>query len=217
MSVIVELSVPSDRFELGQILSVEEPTTVALETMVPLGDRCAPFVRLSDGTHGSFEQSIRAHPAVDRLEKIDTYDDQVLYALDWTASEDTFFAGVLSTNVRLLAGRGTAETWTFEFRFRSHDALSRFQEYALDAGIPLDIDRVYNPTTPETSPDYGLTGPQRETLSRAVETGYYAIPRQSSTAQLASEFDISDQAVTERLRRAITALVERTLHAEPET
>jgi predicted DNA binding protein len=45
----------------------------------------------------------------------------------------------------------------------------------------------------------------------AVEEGYYSIPRGISTKELAEEFDISDQALTERLRRAIITLVTNTL------
>jgi predicted DNA binding protein len=38
-----------------------------------------------------------------------------------------------------------------------------------------------------------------------------------STADLAAEFDVSDQAVTERLRRAIISLVTNTLLLSEET
>ena len=48
---------------------------------------------------------------------------------------------------------------------------------------------------------------------RAVEGGYYSIPRRMSAQDLADEFGISDQAVTERLRRAIVTLTENTLIA----
>lgn len=50
---------------------------------------------------------------------------------------------------------------------------------------------------------------------RAVAGGYYAIPRHLSTKDLAKEFDSSDQAVTERLRRAIVTLTEHTLFTPP--
>ncbi|MFB6360960.1 MAG: helix-turn-helix domain-containing protein [Halobacteriales archaeon] len=48
-------------------------------------------------------------------------------------------------------------------------------------------------------------------LSRAVEAGYYSIPRGVSTNELAVEFDITDQVVTERLRRGVRNLVSSTL------
>jgi predicted DNA binding protein len=58
---------------------------------------------------------------------------------------------------------------------------------------------------------FGLTPAQRETLVAAVDGSYYPIPRRLSTEDLADRFDISDQAVTERLRRAIVALTENAL------
>ncbi len=63
---------------------------------------------------------------------------------------------------------------------------------------------------------YGVTQAQRETLMRAVQGGYYSIPRRMSTQDLADDLGISDQAVTERLRRAIVALTENTLIAMEE-
>ena len=111
---------------------------------------------------------------------------------------------------------GGPEKWEFELRFPSHEALATFQEECSDARIHVEVGRVYNPTRPESGPFYGLTQPQRDTLVRAVDGGYYSIPRQLSTQDIAEEFDISDQAVTERLRRAIVTLVDNSLVAAME-
>ncbi|QIO25044.1 helix-turn-helix domain-containing protein [Haloarcula sp. JP-L23] len=217
MGVIVELSLPADEFELGRILSVEDTTSLVLETMVPLGERPIPFVRFRDSDRSSFEESVRVHPAVNRLQEVATYDDETLYALDWEMSDETFLSGVLRMNAHLLDARGGAKVWTVELRFPSHDSLSAFQEYCADAEIHFDVNRIYNPAPPDADSEFGLSAPQREALSRAVETGYYAIPRQISTKELADEFDISDQALTERLRRGIDTLVTNTLHRDKET
>jgi predicted DNA binding protein len=103
------------------------------------------------------------------------------------------------------------DVWLFQIRFPSHDRLAEFQTLCFEADIPLDIKRTYNPTRPDAGPWYGLTTPQRETLIYAVENGYYSLPRQSSTREIAEHFDVSDQAITERLRRAIETLVTNTL------
>jgi len=55
-----------------------------------------------------------------------------------------------------------------------------------------------------------------ESVDAGRRGGYYSIPRQTSTQELADEFGISDQAVTERLRRAIETLTENTLIAMEE-
>lgn len=216
MSVIVELSLPAGEFELGRILAVRDEASIVLETMVPMGERSVPFFRLFDGALDSFEDAVQDHSAVEDVRVVSAHNDETLYALDWHVSEDTFFDGLRAADAHLLEATGTARQWTFELRFPSHDTLSAFREHCVDAGIPLDVRGVFNPTRPEAGPWYGLTPPQREMLARAVEAGYYAIPRRTSTKDLAAEFGISDQAVTERLRRAITTMVSNTLHVSEE-
>lgn len=210
MSVIVELTLPAQQFELGRILQMEGDTSIVLETMVPLGERSVPFFRLQHGRE-SFEADVREHPAVDDIQLVNNHDGETLYALDWEIEPETFIDGIRAKDGNVLQATGTAGTWALELRFPSHESLSGFQKYCTDAGFDIDVRRVYNPTRPDAGPWYGLTMPQREMLARAVEGGYYSIPRGISTATLAEEFGISDQAVTERLRRAIGSLVSNTL------
>jgi predicted DNA binding protein len=58
---------------------------------------------------------------------------------------------------------------------------------------------------------YGLTTQQYEVLATAASQGYFEVPRAVTLEELAEEFDVSHQAVSERLRRAVNALVEDTL------
>lgn len=210
MSIIVELSIAPEEFELGRILMLDRETSVTLETMVPLGERSVPFFRLHDGA-GSFETAVGDHPAVDSVELVTEHGAESLYALDWSVREDEFLAAAMGADAHLLHATGTPDVWQFELRFPSRDCVSRFQEESVAAGIEFQIDRLFNPTRPDVGPWYGLTEPQRETLVHAVAEGYYAIPRRVSTKDLADELGISDQAVTERLRRAIETLARSTL------
>lgn len=211
MSVIAELTVPSDAFELGQILRVEGPTQITLETMVPLGGKPTPFVRVRNDVRETFERSVREHPSVNDIQLVNTHGEETLYALDWEPSDDSLLRMILDQDAVLLGATGTADTWGLELRFPTHEALSNFQDYYVDANIEVSIERIYNPTKPDAGPWYGLTATQRETLTYAAEAGYYSLPRQISTQELADTFDVSDQAVTERLRRGIATLVMNTL------
>jgi predicted DNA binding protein len=213
MAVIVHLRIPADSFELGRILEVKKKGTVELENMVPLGQKAVPFFSVTDDVRASFEKTVGDHPSVERILEITSHDNERLYSLDWNVARDVFFQGIVELNGQLLSASGTASTWQFEIRLPTHEALSEFQDYCENAHLPLEVGRIYNPVRPEADMWYGVTSPQRETLIRAVEGGYYSIPRQMSTQELAEEFDISDQAVTERLRRAIMTLTENTLIA----
>lgn len=216
MSVIVEFSLPATSFELGEILSAEGEMSVSLETMVPIGNRSVPFFRTHGSARESFEADIRADPAVSGVHVVSTHDDETVYALDWESPTDGFLRLVDGLDGSVLEATGDAERWVFQLRLPTHEALSALQEECYEADIPLDIQRIYNPTVPEAGPWYGLTTPQREALQTATERGYYSLPRRTSTQELAEMFDLSDQAITERLRRGIETLVSNTLLLSPD-
>jgi hypothetical protein len=216
MSVIAEMKVSADEFELGRILQLESGELIELETMVPLGQKAVPFFLVHDYIHDAFEEQVRKHPSVDQVTEIDRHNGERLYKLHWDTTNDHFFNAMSKAEAQLLSAKGGAQEWQFELRFPSHDHLSRFHELCENARIDFEVERIYNPTKPTIGPWYGLSEQQRETLMRAVEGGYYSIPRRLSTQELAEEFSISDQAVTERLRRAIITLTENTLFDLPE-
>lgn len=211
MSVIAHLRIPASSFELGRILEMDRGTSIELENLVPLGEKAVPFFSVYDSSRDNFEDNVREHPSVEDITEVSRHDGETLYALDWEVSRDVFFQGLIEARAQLLGATGTPDAWEFEIQFPSHEALSEFQEYCSNAHISLEVGRIYNPTKPGSGPWFGLTPTQRDTLVKAVEGGYYSIPRQMSTQDLAEAFDVSDQAVTERLRRAIVTLVENTV------
>lgn len=211
MSVIADLTVSATEFELGRILKLDASERLELETMVPLGQEAVPFFLVHDQTRNTFEERVQDHPSVHQVQEIDRHDEERLYTLQWDTSSDHFFNAMAAAGAQLMTAEGSAMKWQFELRFPDHEALSQFHTLCDDARIDFELVRVYNPTKPSIGPWYGLTEHQRRTLTRAVAGGYYSIPRQISTNDLAEEFDISDQAVTERLRRAIVTLTENAL------
>jgi len=214
MSVIADLQVPATKFELGRILAMEQPVSVVLETMVPMGQQTVPFFWVHDHDRDVFEEAVREHHAVERLREVEVHEHRVLYAFRWRTDSDELFTAFAEADAQLLEATGHALSWEFELRFPDHEHLSTFKERCDDADIELDVRRIYNPTKPESGPYYGLSHAQREALSTAVSEGYYSIPRRISTKELGGRLGISDQATTERLRRAIITLTEHTILTE---
>jgi len=211
MSVIAEVQVPSTAFELGQILSVKGMEFIELESLVPTGKATVPLFWIYNSTRDSFLETVQRHPSVNSASEVDTFDDRMLFTLDWDARKDHLFEGIIEHGGQVLSASGTPEMWEFELRFSDHDELGDFREFCEYVNLSLEVVRVYNPTNPGGGPWYGLTEPQREAIRLAVQMGYYDIPRGCTTKELANELGISDQAVTERLRRGIVALVTQTL------
>lgn len=213
MSVIAEFRIPAIDFKLGRILTVDGPSTIELERLVPLGSSAVPLFWVHDTAQASFVENLQRHSCVEDASVVDVFDDRTLFMLDWDSKQDELIQGIQKCQGQLLSAVGTADSWEFELRFPDHGTLSEFTAYCEETSISLNMNRVYNPTKPDAGPWYGLTEPQREAMTLAVRRGYYNIPRGCTTKELAGELGISDQAVTERLRRAIAALVTNTLVA----
>lgn len=211
MSVIVEFRVSSADFELGRVLSVVDDSTIELETLVPLGDASVPLFWIHNSTEDLFIEQVQDHEVVSTATRVDVFDDRTLFTLDWDANQDALISCIRGNDGQILSATGTPSTWKFEVRFSTHEALSVFSKEAESASISTEVTRVYNPSEPDVHPWYGLTEPQLEALTLAVKKGYYDIPRGCTTKELAAELGISDQAVTERLRRAIVAITTYTL------
>lgn len=216
MSVIVEFQIPSTDFELGRVLRVDGISSIELETLVPVGGDTVPLFWVYNSTRDSFVESINRHPVVANAAQVDEYDDRTLFTLDWDASQDHVFQAIKGNNGHLLSATGTASTWKFEVRFPYRTQLSSFSTECENAQITLDVHRIYSPEETETDPLCGLTRPQYDAIMLAMEWGYYDIPRRCTTKELADELGISDQAVMERLRRAISTVMQNTLRPADE-
>lgn len=213
MSVIAELRIPSADFELGRILDLTDGVSVDLEALVPAGERAVPFFWAHGIDAESFAARLRASAGVDGVEIVEKFEDQTLYGLDWKGEDDRLLSGVRANCGQILRAAGSDDEWRFELRFPDHDALSAFRTHCTDADVTLSVARVYHPSQPDDGPRFGLTEHQHEALTLAVEMGYYDVPRRCNTVEVADELGISDQALTERLRRGISTLAANTVFA----
>ena len=213
MSVIIEARVSAGEFELGRLFEagMGADAAVELETVVPVDGGAVLYFRLRTERLDSFLETVREGSLVDGVRVIDEYGDESLVALDWNQDRDSLFRGLSRADVAVLDARGGQRTWTFVLRFDDHAALDDVREHCATAGIDLHVDRLYSPESPERELSFGVTDAQYEALTLALERGYYDVPRQVSTRELGEELGVSDQAVSERLRRGIAALVCHTL------
>ncbi|MFB6268870.1 MAG: helix-turn-helix domain-containing protein [Halobacterium sp.] len=69
------------------------------------------------------------------------------------------------------------------------------------AGASLDLERL-GAYDGADDPMDGLTDRQREVLTTAFDAGYYEVPREASTSDVAAELGVDDSTVAEHLQRA---------------
>lgn len=216
MVVILKMRVPADAFALGRVVSVPEEATVELETLVDRGERLRPYLWVIAPDIDAALVAVGERASVD-VTAVEVLEDRALVALDWDANSGDLFDGIRRCEGQILSVTGDHDGWEFDVRFSAHADLSAFKRYCEDNDVAFTVLRIYAATVPRTDATFGMTDCQRETVAFAVRAGYYDVPRQCRTSDLADHFGISSQAAMERLRRGINNLVTATLLSESET
>jgi predicted DNA binding protein len=99
--------------------------------------------------------------------------------------------------------------WLLTVRFETRDDLGAFYRACDDHGIPVELRSVGDPEPPDGAPAC-LTDAQHHALSTAFAMGYFEVPRRATLDDIAAELGVSDSAVSQRLRRGVSALLART-------
>lgn len=208
MSVVAEFEIESSEFLLGTVLGVGGDVRIELERVVPVTEQVMPYLWASVADVEAFEAAVRSSDRVESLVALDRVGDRVLYRVEWAEEVESLVYGFAVTEATILEAVGR-NGWSFRVRFPSHDRLAAFHDYCQDHGIRFELRRVYQPEAGEGS--FDLTARQREALLLAVEGGYFHVPRGTTLGDIASQLGVSEQAVSERVRRGTDAVLSKVL------
>lgn len=92
----------------------------------------------------------------------------------------------------------------------SQEQLSDMLTELKAAGFDVSLEKLQDYHVQETPLDT-LTDRQKQVLEVAFESGYYDVPRNTSTTELAADFDLDDSTVSEHLQRAERNLISAVL------
>lgn len=215
MSLFGEFRVPADAFALSATLRDVPEAVIEIERVVAVGDVLTPYFWVSGADPVPFEDALRDDPSVSNCRRLDEFDEATLYRADWTANVETIAYAYDEMDAVILEAIGEAEGWTLRLRFDDRGRLDGFREYCEDRGVSFDLRQLYEIAHPHSAGRYGLTDKQYEALDTAWEMGYFELPRAVDLADVAAELGISQQALSDRLRRAHDALVANTIRITP--
>jgi predicted DNA binding protein len=208
MSVVGGFAVATEGFALGRALAVED-VRVELAAVVPTGGH-ATDLRVWTDDPDAFVDRIRERPPIVDASLRDRVEGGALLHATWTSDEPDAYRGVAEAGLALLAASGDERAWSFRVRAPDWSAVTAFRSFcerhAVDVRLRHVSEGAGGPAT-----DDALTALQRETLTVAFRRGYFDSPRGVTLEELAVEFDVSPRAVSQRLRRGLSALVERGL------
>ena len=201
----VVIEVDSADLPVSEVFDLHVKTMIEAEPLVATATHPFPYLRIWGEHRQLVGENRRSHEAIGCITLLHERKRHNTYWLDWRADPIPFLGELKAVNGVIVEGIGNADHWRFTLRFPDADALTEFHETIRRRGFSFTIRKVTKSGRSITP--HGLTPEQYEALTLAFERGYFAVPRQIDLIELATELDISDTAVSQRLRRGMQVLL----------
>lgn len=210
MSIVAEYD--TELAQLRVALRAAPEMTLRHEECHVTGDEEVRWVYWAGGgDRSAFEAGLQADPTVEATTVLADSSEPRLYSTTLVTPPSEFMLTMLGEfDVQTLRVTHAAEGTTVRVRCPSRETYAALRDTVERETETFVTRRLFR----EEAADAGVSGvtpAQREALLRALEEGYYAVPRQTTLEQLAAGLGVSDQAVSSRLRRGTANLLWDTL------
>lgn len=213
-NLIADVIVRDEESPLQTVMSDHEEVGLEIQSSAANEGTIAPcaYVYGPASSIDAVDASLAAEPTVESHRRLGDEDGgegtgQRLYRIEWT---DRSVLGRLAEHGgSLLSATLDASGWDVRLLSPSQTDLSTAYAVWESNRWKVYVKRVV-PCEEDQMGDHGLTDEQYRAMKRAVESGYYRVPRRTTLSELAADLDISHQALSERLRRASRNLVTET-------
>lgn len=207
MSVVAEVAVPANSVAMAETLAAAPETVIEIERVVAHPDgRLTPYFWVH-GDLDAFESAVTEDPTIDEAARLDTHESEALYRAEWPGGVESVANAVVETGGTLVSATGQRGGWELHIRFEDPDQLPAFSTYCERHDVGYEVQRVYRSGEAGAPDRFGVTEKQREALVAALDAGFYEVPPEATMEDVADELDISQQALSKRLRRGHGNLV----------
>ncbi|WP_266079532.1 helix-turn-helix domain-containing protein [Haladaptatus caseinilyticus] len=211
MSVIADFTVPPEHFVLAHTMHDGPGVAVEIERVVVRTESSlTPYFRATGSALDTFEESIEDDGTVTNITTLERVEDERFYRARWTRNVDHLITGLRDAEATVMHARASDGEWDLRMLFPNRSALSGFYDHC-SAEYDYTLKGVFDRSNPATFGEYEVTPEQRDTLVLALENGYFEVPRRITMDELAEEFGISTQSVSQRLRRGHANVLRNTL------
>lgn len=215
--LVATISLPADAVALEYTLERRPDVEVEAERIAGHSTVWTmPCLWISSDDLGAVDEALAADPSVESVVDSDEFDAASYYHLEWADDVEERVNAYIDREGSILDAKATADGWRMRFRFVSREQFDAFRETAADRGHSFELLELTEPDAPSGEPNPGgLTPDQREALLAAHDRGYYEVPREVTTRELAAELDTSHQSLSELLRRGTASLIDGALKDPP--
>ncbi|MFD1588565.1 helix-turn-helix domain-containing protein [Halorientalis brevis] len=186
-----------------------------VEDEQPISEENARLIFWARGSEADlqrFEEELPTDPSITDYEFFSDISERRLFrvTLSEVGERGLTYVDAIDMGITFLEILAKGDHVEYRAQIPDRDALVEYRKLCEDHDLSFELRRLYRSDDGDTA-GYDLTDRQREVLLRALEQGYYEVPREISTEELAAEFDISSQALSALLRRGHEALLRSTV------
>jgi predicted DNA binding protein len=169
-----------------------------------------PCLWTSGADSTSIQQALKGDPSVETVVEETEFGDEIYYQIEWSGDVQRRINSYIDKQGAILRASVTRDGWKVRIRFANRDQFDIFRNTLTEQGFSYSLLELIEPNEPRVGVT-NLTPRQREVLLAAWEQGYYEIPRDISSDELAEELGITHQTLSELLRRGTNALIKSQL------
>lgn len=211
MVTIVRGTIPAEEFALDTTTDRLDDVSFETERVVRSGDDAImPLMWVRGVDRDTIERAFEEDRTVNEVTLLADFGDELLYRMEWIDHIHLLLQMLTNSHATILDAYGRGDKWQIRVLYPDREGFSETHEFCEEHGMTFDVDSIRE-LEGQPSGRFGLTADQYQALVTAVEEGYFSVPRDMTLQELADKFDVSHQALSERLRRGTEALVEDAL------
>lgn len=215
--VLVELTVPLGALGLTRAHTLPERTRIEFERTASVCGCGSPSIWISGDRVEAAVAVVRESPLIEDCTLLGETGDGSVYQLTWDETLPGLIEHVRETDGAILSAIAVDDTWTVELRFPDRVTAAHFYSHYDDPDHPITIRSTSSSGTAQQARRDLLTAEQRDALGRAIDAGYFDVPRKTTLVELARELDVSDTAVSQRLRRGLSSILRGAVYTSRES
>ena len=214
MVTLLSAALPHDKFVLSETLSSVPNANFEVEGVVETCETgVMPLIWASAVDQDHLDTALVDDPMTEEVELLSDHADRWLYRMKWINSVQGLLETLVTNQATMLTATTSNGRWIVKLMFPTHDGVSETVALCKEQDIDLEIIAIREMNGQPVG-RYGLTNAQFEALTTAWRQGFYTVPREVDLVDVAADLGVSHQALSERLRRGIDALIQDTLMAD---
>ncbi|SFL37889.1 hypothetical protein SAMN04487950_3543 [Halogranum rubrum] len=217
MSTIAEIELPAEEFALYETLTAFPDAHFEVVRMAAHEEKLTPYVQVSGDDLSGITTALEADPTVSEAHLVDDLEKEKLFRMNWEGNVDVVLHMVGEEAAAVVEMHGRDTHWQLRILFPNRASLSSTSSFCEENELSFTVRNVYDLQQSAGRGGFGLSEDQYETLVVAAEKGYFDVPRSVTMEELADSLGISQQAVSERLRRGHRALINSALRPDEST